>query len=357
MFKRHRDGDEPEFDLDSPPEVSDFNSNKRFKTFQIQIQPENEFGETKSFESQLEQDQLDELRKAVETFEKKNVLNLGNSLDPRLRTRRTDTESDTKMAIRMWSSENLNDKTTNLNWNVWSLYQGVLAKGVSVSTLVKSDYQDLVKIVMPITRLQCSTCGLRLSTQQLMDKHMNWHYLENKQKQKQTGSAKIRGYLPHQDDWCKMLDEDTIHEKHEMELETVPIEVKETDIEKKRKELELKEQKQKELNDIFVPQSHQESPESKQIANGICSICYDKLTISWNDSLEQWVYTGTVLIPNFEAPAFKLPTTFAIKAVLKSLYDQMKSLYDSKSNHLNLLSYQDQLCHVICTGLHGVAPR
>jgi pre-mRNA cleavage complex 2 protein Pcf11 len=54
--------------------------------------------------------------------------------------------------------------------------------------------------------LQCKNCGLRFADREKMDKHLDWHFLQNRKEKEKTKKAMARNWYLPKEEWISQSD-------------------------------------------------------------------------------------------------------------------------------------------------------
>eukprot|EP01113_Clastostelium_recurvatum_P036522 TRINITY_DN5218_c0_g1_i5.p1 TRINITY_DN5218_c0_g1~~TRINITY_DN5218_c0_g1_i5.p1 ORF type:complete len:718 (+),score=131.51 TRINITY_DN5218_c0_g1_i5:28-2154(+) len=128
---------------------------------------------------------------------------------------------------------------------------------------------------------QCKTCGLRFLSQDKMGRHLDWHFTMNRKEKLKLKQASSRSWFVSMEEWCMYTTSDTAGEST-----SVPFFGQE-EADRQAEELEREKEREKEkiqyLSKVVADESQPQ-----------CPVCMEKFEQSYDNDLEEWMYTGVV---------------------------------------------------------------
>jgi len=176
------------------------------------------------------------------------------------------------------------------------------------------------------SHLQCKTCGLRLATQDLMSKHLDWHFKQNR-------GDKRRAKVAHSQPWFVTADEWVQHDESRAEalITSTPF----ASMQQAAQAEATEEQKAAHEKRVRVPADESQTD---------CAICGDAFEQVWDDDEDSWLYKNTIRVPD---PTTSPPSNSSGAETWISPFPSLTSVAADRVSDAQK-TYQERLVHFTC---------
>jgi len=123
--------------------------------------------------------------------------------------------------------------------------------------------------------LQCKNCGLRFLDRERMDKHLDWHFNQNKRDKDRVKKANSRSWFLEREEWITDIP------YNELDKANVPSPFAETDVKPKQEE---------------IKQQISQVPADESQKN--CPICGELFEQVYNEDQDEWMFRDAVISPS-----------------------------------------------------------